>query len=100
MAYGAITVGTSAALLPGTGSTRTVYNNGAVPIYRGDDSSVTTSTGTSREHSARARAPSRYAAAPGSGGTVLTILSSFTPPSDWLSSPALPLLDYNRIEIA
>lgn len=46
MAYGAITVGTSAVAVPATGTVRTVYNNGAVPVYRGDDSSVTTSTGT------------------------------------------------------
>ena len=46
MAYGAITVGTSAVAVPGTGFTRTIYNNGSVPVFRGDDSSVTTATGT------------------------------------------------------
>ena len=46
MAYGAITVGTSAVAVPATGTVRTVYNNGSVPVFRGDNSSVTTSTGT------------------------------------------------------
>lgn len=46
MAYGAITVGTSATLVPASGFSRTIYNNGAVPVYRGEDNAVTTSTGT------------------------------------------------------
>lgn len=46
MAYGALTVGTSAVIVPETAKVRTVYNNGAVPVYRGDTPAVTTATGT------------------------------------------------------
>lgn len=46
MSYGAVTVGTSAVAVPGAGSYRVVYNNSSAPLYRGDDSSVTTATGT------------------------------------------------------
>lgn len=45
MAYGNLTVGTSAVVVPQSNKVRTIYNNGAVPVYVGDDSSVTTSTG-------------------------------------------------------
>lgn len=46
MAYGTLTVGTSAVVVPSTSKVRTIYNNGSVPVYLGDDASVTTSTGT------------------------------------------------------
>lgn len=46
MAYGAITVGVTAVAVPASGTVRTIYNNGSVPVFRGDDSSVTTATGT------------------------------------------------------
>lgn len=46
MAYGNLTVGTSAVVVPNTSKVRTIYNAGAVPVYLGDDASVTTATGT------------------------------------------------------
>jgi hypothetical protein len=46
MAYGTLTVGTSAVVVPSTTKVRTIYNAGAVPVYLGDDASVTTATGT------------------------------------------------------
>lgn len=46
MAYGALTVGTSSQLVPSSNKSRTIYNAGSVPVYRGDTSAVTTATGT------------------------------------------------------
>lgn len=45
MAYGVLSVLVTATSVPAGGAETTVYNNGLVAVYRGDDSSVTTSTG-------------------------------------------------------
>ena len=46
MAYGALSVLVTAVAVPAAGFTVTVTNTGAAAVFRGDDSSVTTATGT------------------------------------------------------